>query len=185
MDQQTFKMYHGGQKWSFLPRELQPSFKSRYEVGVGIYFTNAYETAKRYAKGSRVVQIVDIDKNFKDVDNVKVPLKELLDFIKNVPMMKKKKEIMIDIVNYAKRTNATVVPLSVLNNLIVNYEVGAGKVGLEIAKFFVSKGGDACVQKQSGGEFWLVVFNPKIMKKVSVVDPKSKIEWMLPVPDNI
>ena len=178
-------MYHGGQKWSFLPRELQPSFKSRYEAGVGIYFTNYYETARKYAKGSRVVQIVEIDKNFKDISDVKVPIKELLDFIKSVPLMKKKKEIMIDIVNYAKRINASSVPLNVLNNLVVNYEAGSGKPGLEIAKFFVSKGGDASVQNQSGNEFWLVVFNPKIMKKVSVVDPKGKIEWELQKPNNI
>ena len=179
----TFQMYHGGKRWSGLPSEILPSEKGRYEGGVGIYFTNKYETAVKYGRGSRVVHIVDIDKNYKDLEDVDISLDNLVNFVKNVYGLRKKKEIIEDMVNYSKRTNKTNIPAEVLNNLIVNYEAGAGKVGVEITKYFVSNGIDASLQHQSGGEEWLVVFNPKIIKKVSVVDPKmvkNDFEWMLP-----
>lgn len=50
----TFQMYHGGSRWSTSP-EVRPSKNNRYEGGVGLYFTNSYERARTYAKGSKVV----------------------------------------------------------------------------------------------------------------------------------
>lgn len=67
-----------------------------------------------------------------------------------------------------------------MNNLIVNWQAGSGDVGIELKDFFVSKGVDASEQDQSGEEFWLVVFNPKIIKGYSVVDPKKIETFMLP-----
>ena len=73
----TIQMYHGGNRWSGTP-EIRPT-KGRYEGGPGIYFTNNYETAKKYAKGSNVVQLVNIDSNFKDFTNIieKMDIKSL------------------------------------------------------------------------------------------------------------
>lgn len=169
----TFQMYHGGKRWSRIPTELQASGKGRYEGGVGIYFTNNYDTARRYAKGSRVVHLANIDKNYKSIDNVRVPLKELLEFVKNVSGMKKKHSISEDIIRYSVRVGREDVPLSVLNNLVINYEVGSGNAGLQISNYFVSKGVDAYLDRHSGEEFWLVVFNPRIIKTVRVIDPKE------------
>ena len=73
----------------------------------------------------------------------------------------------------------------ILNNLIVNYESGAGSVGIKISNYLVSKGVDAKFELQSGDEFWLIVFNPKILKKVVIVDPKtvnSDFAFTLPNP---
>lgn len=83
-------MYYGGKRWYRIPTEFLGSAKGRYEAGPGIYFTNSYETARRYAKGSRVVHLVDIDKNFKDIDKVDIRLIEMVDFIKNCRGMKHK-----------------------------------------------------------------------------------------------
>jgi hypothetical protein len=181
----TFQMYHGGQRWSRIPSELIGASKGRYEGGVGIYFTNSYQTAREYAKGGKVVQLVNIDKNFKTLDEVQIPVAELVDFVKNVAGMKKKKEIIQDLISNAQRRNKDTISLSILNNLVVNYEVGAGRVGVDVSNFFVSKGGDANVDRHSGDEFWMTVFNPKIIKHVSVVDPKTvdyKFPFLLPQP---
>lgn len=175
----VFQMYHGGNKWIGSP-EINPSKKGRYECGIGIYFTNNYSTARRYAKGGKVVHLVDIDKNFKDITSVNIPLKDMVYFVKNLYGLKKKKEIIQDIINFSTRTSKTVVPAYVLNNLIVNYEVGSGKVGPEIAKYFVSNGIDAALDKQHGDEFWLIVFNPKIIKKTVITNPNNITSYMLP-----
>jgi hypothetical protein len=179
----TFKMYHGGSRWSYLPDDIQPGKKNHYEAGVGIYFTNSYNTARKYAKGNKVVHLVEIDKQFKDIDNVRVAVEKITDFVKKVPQLSSKKNIIDDITSYSSRVGKTEIPLSVLNNLVVNYQAARGKSGVYIAKFFSENGADGHVQRQSGDEIWLVVFNPKILKSVKVVNPKeinSDSQFMLP-----
>lgn len=179
----TFQMYHGGKRWSRIPTEFLGSAKGKYEAGPGIYFTNSYETARRYAKGSRVVHLVDIDKNFKDIDSVSIPLTDIVDFVKTCRGMKHKSEIIDALNRNAERMKRDIISADTLNNLVVNYEAGAGNAGIQIANYFVSKGIDAHMEPQSGDEFWLVVFNPKILKNVTVVDPRtvsSDFPFMLP-----
>ena len=175
----TFKMYHGGRRWEQIPTELYSSKQGRYECGVGIYFTNHYNTARKYAKGSKVVHLVEIDRNFVDIEKVKIPFEDVVNFVKNAYGMKHKKEIINDLTG---RWKTSEVPAFVLNNLIVNYEAGSGKVGIEILKYFLSKGIDASVIKRSNDENWLVVFNPRIIKSVKVVNPTklTKDDYKLP-----
>jgi len=183
-DDGTFQMYHGGKRWSFLPDSIQSGTKGRYECGVGIYFTNSYNTARTYAKGGKVVHLVSISKDFKDIDDVNISSDKMIDFVKNVPQMSSKKDIIRDIVSYIERTGRKELPLSILNNLVVNYQAARGSSGVSIAKFFVESGADATVQRQSGGEVWLVVFNPKILKSVKVVDPndiRDEEQFQLPM----
>lgn len=183
-DETTLKMYHGGSRWSYLPDEIQPGKKNRYEAGVGIYFTNSYKTARKYAKGNKVVHLVEIDKQFKDIEDVTIPVGKITEFVKNVPQLSSKSDIINDINAYSTRVGKTEVPLSILNNLVVNYQAARGKSGVYIAKFFTECGADGHIQKQSGDEIWLVVFNPKILKSVKVVNPKeinSASQFMLPV----
>lgn len=168
----TFQMYHGGSRWSTSP-EIRPSKGGRYEGGVGIYFTNNYETARKYAKGGKVVQLVSIRKDFKNLKDVMVPVDELIEFINNLSGVRKRKDIISDLKRIAERSKRVDLSLDILNNLIVNWEAGAGSVGAEVAKYFVSKGADASVQHQSGDEFWLVVFNPKIITRYEVLNPKN------------
>lgn len=174
----TIELYHGGNKWSGEP-EIRPS-KGRYERGPGIYFTNNYETAKKYAKGSNVVQLVKIDSQFTDLKNVKVHINVIFSFLDELYGLKKKKEIKQDIKRFSDRTNKDEIPLTVLNNLIVNWEAGSGEVGKELAKFFVKSGADAIVDEQSGDEQWLIVFNPKIIKGYEVVKNIPVEKYMLP-----
>ena len=175
----TFKMYHGGKRWSRIPSELYSHKQGRYECGVGIYLTNDYNTARKYAKGSRVVHLVEVDKNFKELGDIKIPLTEILDFVKNLSGLRHKSEIITSLTNNAARMNTDYVRGDILNNLIVNYEAGAGNVGIKISNYFVSRGADAKFELQSGDEYWLVVFNPNIIKKVTVVDA-SKVNGDFP-----
>jgi len=174
----TFQVYHGGSKWYGDP-EIRPT-KGRYEGGPGIYFTTNYETARKYAKGSNVVQIVDIDKSFTDLKTVKVDINTIFEFLDSLSGLKKRKELKADIQRFADRIQKQEIPLTVLNNLIINWEAGAGEIGKEVARFFVSNGADAIVDDQSGEEQWLIVFNPKIIKNYKVTNPKEVETYMLP-----
>jgi len=178
-------MYHGGKRWSRIPSEILGSKQGRYEAGVGIYFTNDYNTARRYAKGSRVVHAVDIDKNFTEIGDVKLPLSDIIGFLKGLGGLKHREDIINSIIKNAERMKTDYITADVLNNLVVNYEAGAGNVGIKIANYLVSKGVDAKFELQSGDEFWLVIFNPNIIKGVSVIDASkvtSDFEFTLPNP---
>ena len=116
----------------------------------------------------------------KDLKNVKVGIEEIFSFLDNLSGLKHRNDIKQDIKNFSERTQRSEIPLTVLNNLIVNWAAGSGEIGKEIAKFFVMSGADAILDDQSGSEQWLVVFNPKIIKKYEVVKNVPIEQYMLP-----
>lgn len=165
-------MYHGGTTWYSIPNELSVGKANRYEHGVGIYTTNFYNTAIKYATGSKVVQKVEIAKNFKDICDVNLHIDDIRKFIINLKP-KNYKLILSDLERYINRINKSIISLDVLNNLIVNHNAGTGQKGSSIVKFYIVHGVDAKYIHQSGNEFWILIFNPKIIKSYIKVDPKK------------
>ena len=184
-DNNTFPMYHGGNKWLSQP-EIRTSKKGQYEGGIGLYFTTSYETARTYAKGGKVVTKAHIDKGFNSIDKVNISLNSMVEFLKSLPRLKNKNEIIDRINAYSDRLNSTNIPASVLNNLIVNYEAGSGNNGIKVNQFLVDNGVDAEVQSKSN-EDWLVVFNTRIIKDYEIVDVKklSIDDYNLPLIRNL
>ena len=173
-NEDTFKMYHGGKKWFFAPRELLASKKDRHNYGVGIYATNFLHTARMYAKGSRVVHELEIDKNYKELDTVSIDVDEAIDFIKNMSGLRKKDVIIEDLKRFSDRVQKKIIPIAILHNLIHNLDAAPGLLGKKVSDFLVSKGVDANFVSQSGNEFWLVIFNPRIIKSFKIVDPRKE-----------
>ena len=165
-------MYHGGKSWYTIPSDISVGTKDRYEHGVGIYTTNCYTTATQYAKGSKVVQKLEIKKNFKDIQDVDVHIDVIRDFITKLKP-KNYKQILRDLEYSSYRKNTKTISLNILNNLIVNNNSGVGKKGTEIVKFYIKHGVDAKYINQSYNEFWILIFNPKIIKSYIKVDPKK------------
>lgn len=154
------KLYHGGYLWD--QPQILPSKKNRYEHGTGIYLTTNYNTARKYAKGNKIVLAVFITPNFKLIDQIQINPQTIIDFLNSI-RIKNKQNIIQDILNYQQRTQRPTVPLSILNNLVVNYEAASGKVSLLINQFLVQNGADAEIDKKYD-EDWLIVFNTKIIK---------------------
>lgn len=181
----TFQMYHGGNKWFGQP-EIRASKKGQYEGGIGLYFTTNYETARTYAKGGKVVTKVHIDKQFKNIDNVDISVNDIIDFLMSLPRLKNKKEIIDRINAYSERLKSTNISASTLNNLIVNYEAGSGDNGVKVNQFLVHHGVDAEIQSKSN-EDWLVVFNTSIIKDHEIVNVKklSVDDYNLPLIRNL
>lgn len=173
-EQNLFKVYHGGKKWVFVPKELIASKKNRHNYGVGIYSTNKLNTARAYGKGSRVVHELTVDKNYKELDDVFIDVGECIDFVKTLNGLRKKQILIKSLQDYSDRIKNTNIPISILHNLIHNYDAAPGLLGKRVSDFLVSKGVDANYVRQSGDEFWFVIFNPKIIKSFRVVDPKQE-----------
>ena len=170
------KLYHGGQLWD-KPQILPPK-NNRYEGGVGIYLTTSYETARKYAKGNKIVLAVYIQPDFKLIQNVLIKPQIIIDFLKSIKI-KNKQNIIQDITNYQHKTQKNLIPLSVLNNLILNYQAASGQTGILINQFITQNGADAEIDKKYN-EDWLIVFNTNIIKHWEKVDPKTIKDFDLP-----
>lgn len=177
----TFQMYHGGGKWQSAP-EIRPSRAGRYEGGLGIYFTNSYDRARQYAKGGKVVQLVDIQRKFTDIEDVQIPVDDVIEFLNGI-RIKNRSDIIADIQRNAERMKSDSVGAYIINNLLTNYGAGSGQVGVSVVEFLVSHGVDASLEHQSGEEYWLTVFNTKIIKNYTVISPQDvPVErYMLPI----
>ncbi len=168
----TLQMWHGSRRWDGSP-EIRTPRSGRYEGGPGIYFTNNYETAYKYAKGGGATMLAEIDRNLRLADDVIIPLDVALDFVKTTPRMRHKKEIVADLQNNVARRNSQGIIASVLINLTVNYESGSGEAGLALARFLRDQGVDASLDHRGGGEDWLVVINPKIIRSIKRIPAKD------------
>jgi len=163
-DAGVFQMWHGSRRWDGSP-EVRPPKAGRYEAGPGIYLTTNYMTASKYAKGGGSTFLVDVDRGVRLADQVQIPLTDALAFVKSAPRMKQKAAIAADLQRNTARRNADSVMATVLINLTVNYEAGAGMTGIALAQFLRQHGVDASLEPQSN-EDWLVVINPKVIRSM-------------------
>lgn len=175
---ETFPLYHGGCRWIGRPEVRAPK-EGAYEGGVGLYFTTSWLRAKDYAKGNKVITIAEIRSDFTPIESVRIPRRDIADFL-TITRMRAKKEILSDIdSNIARVGNGDFVNANVFNNLVVNHRAGTGIAGLAVSKFLSSHGVDAEIQRK-GHEDWLLVLNPDIIKSHRVLSPKESPVWDFP-----
>lgn len=159
------KMWHGSKRWDGNP-EVRPPRKGRYEAGPGIYLTTSYFRAKSYAKGGGSTMLITLDPNLIFANQVPIPVDEAIKFIREVPRMKKKNQIVEDIKNNATRSNKDWISAEVIVNLFVNHEAGAGEPGVILANWLRSRGVDATLHHESTKEEWIVVIDPSVIRSV-------------------
>jgi hypothetical protein len=71
------------------------------EFGPGLYLTTAYETASKYAKGSRKLYRVFVNRGT-DIRNVNLKVDVLKSFIQTILSNPKQKELMKNLERYVK-----------------------------------------------------------------------------------
>ena len=77
----AFAMWHGGRKWQWGP-EIMPNKKGQAERGPGIYCTNNYATAYKYAKGGGQVRKLLIEPKSL-LEDIAIPLADAVQFVKS------------------------------------------------------------------------------------------------------
>lgn len=145
--------------------EIQESKKGKYEYGAGFYLTTSYTTARKYARSSNQIWEIYLEQpkllQFTDT----LPLEEIEDFVHSQHRMKRKSTVLKDIQHYAlKNDRIEKFPIEVLLNTLVNNDCLSGAYGINFTKWLTKQGFDAIKAIQSG-EDWLIIFNPKIIKK--------------------
>lgn len=170
--QQFIYAYHGGRRWEGGGAEIRPCRPGRYECGPGIYLSTCYTTAQRYAKGGGVVQLVAIPADVCWLEDTRVSLADAEAFISSRARLRNRDRVLDDLRRVADRQPAAdgMLPAEVLRNLSVNHDILGSDHGPALAAWFVGQGIQASLNRQSGREDWLVVFEPQIMI-ASVLQP--------------
>lgn len=167
---QTF--WHGGNLDEY--DDIIAQKGGRYEYGPGLYITDHYGTAKKYAKGSRKLYMITVE-NGQDINDAKISLDKLNEFVDSYVIGSKKKEIKKTLASYAKNGE---VRAYLFNNMMVNEKAVKSTNTKAWREFLVDNGIDyEIVSNAFGwGERMMVLYNMKKIKKVQQISPKDKIE---------
>jgi hypothetical protein len=152
----------------------------RWEYGPGLYLTTHYGTAKKYAKGSRKLYQVVVEKGT-DIQDVSLPLEKVKDFLDTYGIKAKKKEIL-EILQ--KREKEGGIEADILVNVLVNESAIKNTNTDQLRKFLVENGVDYSIVDNAFGwhERMLVLFNMKKIISKQVIKSTDKIaDFDLPI----
>lgn len=167
-----FVFYHGGNLDSY--SDFINMKKDRYEYGPGLYLTNHYETAAKYAKGSRKLYKVTVNKGV-DINDAYLSSDDIK-YVLNVFIPgSMKKEISARLNKYIKEDGS--IKASIVNNNILNSGKLTPKKATELQKFLVKKGIDYEIIDNSfgWGETMMVLYNTRKIDTIERVNPKDNI----------
>lgn len=162
----TMKFWHGG---NLDPKAMTNDFSQkggRYEYGPGLYLTTHYDTALKYAKGSRKLYIVEVNPGT-SLDDITISLEDALEAVKRLATPKGRVEISERLT--ARYGSANTVKASVVMNNLLNIR-GAFKPNktAELRQWLISIGADyEVVNSPFGwGETMLVLYNTNKIRNV-------------------
>lgn len=161
------QMWHGAHHWES-PFEVRAPRGKHAEHGAGLYLCCHRQTAQGYAKGGGNLVHAVVDKKMRWLEDVTVTLEVLLDAARAIPRLRRRDDILRDIEQAGRRRNGTL-GLNVLVNLAVNYDAMVGQPAVDISRFLVEQGADASLYERYGGDDWVVVFNPSVLKRTRII----------------
>lgn len=168
----TMNFWHGGNLDDYSDVIAQKN--GRYEYGAGLYLITHYDTALKYAKGSRKLYLitvengVDINKAFLDINKVK-------DFINTYVLGSMRKMVWERLQRFIDGDN---VKAYVFNNIILNEKAIKSTNTRYLREFYVTNGIDYDIVNNpfGWGEKMMVLYNMKKIVNIIQIKPKDKIE---------
>lgn len=170
-------MYHGGRGLEASYRDMMGNKAKQMEYGPGLYLTNNFETASKYAKGGGKVYRVEFRPGV-DIADVTLSMDVVRGFLKTIRVANRK-ALMADLERYPDT-----IPAYMFLNLLVNNEVMTASNSKAFREFFVHQGIDYACHKGFGmnsREIICVIFNPKIIASVTPTKRVSADDYLLPV----
>ena len=168
----TMSFYHGGNLDRYEPSLAQK--KGRYEYGAGLYLTTHYETAHKYAKGSRRMYLITVEKGT-DINDAFINLDRAKEFIKKYVVTNLRKELSQLLDSYTKDTT---IKAYIFNNILNNYKAIKPSNTNNVRDFFIENNIDyEIVNNAFGwGEEMMVLYNMKKIVKATIIKPTDKIQ---------
>ena len=167
----TMNFWHGGNLDDY--NDIIAQKNGRYKYGAGLYITTCYGTAKKYAKGSRKLYLVTVEKGL-DIADAFLDLEKVKEFVSMYVIGSKRKILMDRLVKY---TDDDKVVADVFNNIILNEEAIKSTNTRYLRNFFVESGIDYEIVDNPFGyrEKMMVLYNMKKIVNVTQIKPTDEI----------
>lgn len=174
MDNNIMEFWHGGNLDDFSYEPISQK-TGRYEFGPGLYMTTKYSDAVKYAKGSRKLYKITVEKG-NDLDDIRINFDKIKNFLSKYVVKNKISDIMFYLEKRVDENNN--VPANILNNLIVNYEAIKPANTKYLVSFFVENNIDYNIVNNAFGwhENMLILYNMRKIKNIKRIMPNDKIE---------
>ena len=168
-ESQTMSFWHGGN----LENAIQAR-SGRWEYGPGLYLTTNWHTAKSFAKGSRKLYMVTVEKGV-NIREASIDVDVVKNFVNSYAIKTTRKEIITSIDRHNKNGK---IQGEIFLNIIINNKAIKNTNTEDLRKFFVDNGIDySLVDNAYGwGEKMMVLFNMNKVKIKRVVKPTDDIE---------
>lgn len=169
----TMNFWHGGNLDDY--NDLIAQKNGRYEYGPGLYLITKYDVAAKYAKGSRKLYIVTVEKGV-DINDALIDADMAKKFIDTYVISHHRKQIWERISN-PKFVVDGKIRAYVFNNIILNEKAIKSTNTKFLRAFYVDNGIDyEIVDNPFGwGEKMLVLYNMKKIVNTTQVKPGDKI----------
>jgi len=170
--EQTLTLWHGG-NLEFAQENISHK-GGRWEHGPGLYLTTHYDTARKYAKGSRKLYRIVI-KQGTNITDVDIPMSAVNEFIDNYFIKSRKKDVVDRIENRIKDNK---INADTFLNIVFNEQAIKNTDTDKLRDFLVKQGVDYSIVDNAFGwnERMVVLFNMRNIVSKERVTPKEKIE---------
>lgn len=166
----TMSFWHGG---NLDNKDIKAQKLGKYEFGTGLYCTTHYNTAKKYAKGSRKLYLITVKKgnNAKDCE---IEFDKAVEFINKNAKPDKRKEVML----WLKKYETKKLTADIFNNILINHDSITPSKTLELRNFLIDQGVDYLLVNNAFGwhEMMIVIFNMKVIVKEEIVKSTDEIK---------
>jgi hypothetical protein len=167
----SMNFWHGGNLDSY--DDVIAQKNGRYEYGPGLYITTHYDTAKKYAKGSRKLYLVTVQKG-NDISDAMLPVDNVAKFINTYVVSAKRREIW----ERLQRFNVDgMIKAYNFNTILLNEKAVKPVNTSALRTFYVDNGIDYEMVDNAFGwhENMMVLYNMKKIINVIQVKPGDKI----------
>lgn len=161
---ETMTFWHGGN----LDTSTDVSHKTgRWEYGPGLYLTTQFDVVQKYAKGSRKLYRVVVEKGV-DLHSVMLPVPVVLKFVGEHAVKNKVKEVA-EVIERLKKNDT--INAEVFMNVLINRNAIRNSEAGELRQFFVDNGIDYSMVDNAFGwhEKMMILFNTKKIVSKEVV----------------
>jgi len=165
----VMQFWHGGN----LDIET-PVRSGKWEYGPGLYLTTHYQTAKKYAKGSRKFYRINVESG-NDSSVTLIDFAKVQEFVERYIIKSKKSEILQALTKYQE--GGRIIANYVIT-ILLNYEGLKTSNANALKSFLVGNGVDySIISNPFGwGEKMMVLFNMNKIVKTEIIKPTDKIE---------
>jgi hypothetical protein len=169
----TISLWHGGRLDNAYDETISHK-KGRWEFGPGLYLTSHYQTAQKYAKGSRRLYLITIAKG-NDAKDTSIPIDKALNWCKDYVIRSKQAEILGRLNKWVEHGE---VKAYIFINVIINNDAIKNTDTAALRTFLVRQGIDYLTTDNAFGwhEKMITLFNMAKIVEKKVVNPKDKIE---------